>query len=263
MARLRVHQSVGAELEGHDDERETTMEKPVSAAGIALKSVQSISFPRSGHRLVYGLLRDYFGDGLSRCEYYHCCRSVPCKKGAVYLKNHDFELDLNNDPRRPHIVQIRRSAQSQMNAYFRFVRFPDQRYFFGEPSQRPTQPSEYIPDSAELMREYCEFVTAKRDFLVGFVRKWVPENTNPNTYFLEYTDLVTEPLPHMKSLIQWLAPGHPLDAERVAAVVDQAGISYKHSLAEDPLFMPDFNERFDVADLEMRPSGPLKADEGV
>lgn len=239
------------------------MERPVSAAGIALKSVQSISFPRSGHRLVYGLLRDYFGDGLSRCEYYHCCRSVPCKKGSVYLKNHDFELDLNNDPRRPHIVQIRRSAQSQMNAYFRFVRFPEQRYFFGEQSLRPAQPAEYIPDSADVMREYCEFVSEKREFFVGFVQKWVLANTNPNTYFLEYSDLVTRPLPHMTSLIQWLTPGHPLDSRRVAAVVEKAGISYKHCLAEDPLFIPDFNERFAVADLDMPPSGPARGSQGV
>ena len=226
-----------------------------SAEGVVWRTVQSVSFPRSGHLLLYGLLRKYFGEGFSRCEYYHCCQSVPCKKGAVYQKNHDFELDLSNDPETFHIIQYRRSAQAQLNAYFRFVHFPKQRAFFGRQSERPARPDAYIADSARLKRKYRRFIKKNRTYFEGFVRKWVLTNTNPNTYLLEYADFVAQPLPHLTALIRLLAPAHPVDEVRVATLIDEADIAYKHNLAEDPLYMPDFNERFGVTDVEDRVSG--------
>ena len=60
-------------------------------------AVQGVSFPRSGHAIVYHTVRRYFGEALVYCDANntrHCgCESVPCvNPGRTFAKNHDFGL---------------------------------------------------------------------------------------------------------------------------------------------------------------------------
>ena len=55
-----------------------------------------ISFPRSGQHLTEKVLKvicSYFNQPYSYCEFYNCCRTIPCKKKYRFMKNHDCYLN--------------------------------------------------------------------------------------------------------------------------------------------------------------------------
>ena len=81
-----------------------------------------VSFPSSGQNLIYRLLNkiyDYYSINYSYCEFYTCCNSIPCKKKAIFQKNHDFKLNLNIKSDDKLIVLYRNNKFEQLEAYFR------------------------------------------------------------------------------------------------------------------------------------------------
>lgn len=72
------------------------------------KTIQGVSFPRSGHSLLIRLLLAYFGSRLNYCEFYNGCRSWPCRRPLNnFQKCHDFRLDTPQRPDLRYIIQIR------------------------------------------------------------------------------------------------------------------------------------------------------------
>lgn len=56
-----------------------------------------VSFPRSGQLMTYSLLWDLherLGMKFTYCEFYRCCKRLPCAKGCEFSKNHDFQLNV-------------------------------------------------------------------------------------------------------------------------------------------------------------------------
>ena len=69
------------------------------------------------------LLRDFhtkFDIPYSYCEYYTCCRTIPCKLNSVYQKNHDFGLRFPIKDNEKYLFLYREDKIEQLEAYFRY-----------------------------------------------------------------------------------------------------------------------------------------------
>lgn len=56
-----------------------------------------VSFPRSGQTPIVTTIQKYcriFNIIFNYCEYYQCCRTLPCIKGANITKSHDNDMIL-------------------------------------------------------------------------------------------------------------------------------------------------------------------------
>ena len=70
-----------------------------------------ISFPRSGQHLIESVMRHLclqHNIDFTYCEYYGCCKTIPCSKGYLFSKNHDFSLDLEikKDVKKNNIITV-------------------------------------------------------------------------------------------------------------------------------------------------------------
>ena len=84
-----------------------------------------ISFPRSGQAMTAHALSDFhnkFNIPFNFCEYYSCCKEVPCKYNNEYQKNHDFNLKLKIKDEEKYIFLYRKDKIEQLEAYYRFVK---------------------------------------------------------------------------------------------------------------------------------------------
>lgn len=100
-----------------------------------------ISFPRSGQHLTSGVLEwlhEKNDLNYGYCEFYNCCRSVPCEKGHNFQKNHDFWLYQNNNllkiiESHKYLVLYREDIISQLEAYYRYdVRSMNRPYIYSD-----------------------------------------------------------------------------------------------------------------------------------
>jgi hypothetical protein len=207
----------------------------------------------------------YYGDTLKYCDYYTCCGEVPCKKGAHLMKNHDLNLDLPNKKRC--IVQFRKSAQATMNAMFRNVvvkkkfkkldtRFKKgkkdiEQMVVGSPNFWRTRPknNEHLKGQND---RYAKFIKSRRKYYLNFVKKWITDNKNPNTYYLEYVDFVEKPFEHLSKIIKLFEPKKEVDKSLLKRVIKEKEISLKHDIKKDPLYIENFNEKFNFVDVEER-----------
>ena len=94
-----------------------------------IRPTQGISFPRSGHAVLYHTFLLYFGDALVYCDpdrtdNTHCgCGSVPCiNPRNTFSKNHDFGLmsgdGLPISGNRPYLIQYRSPVRSVASNFF-------------------------------------------------------------------------------------------------------------------------------------------------
>jgi hypothetical protein len=140
--------------------------------------IQIISIPRSGQHLLERLLKkvhEYYNIPFSYCEFYSCCQAIPCKKGARYLKNHDFSLTVKKTLQTKFIVLYRKNAISQMESIFRFNKSNNVNY--------------------ESKKDFNEFIEYYRDtisYYYGFILKWV-ENHKDNVLLIEYENFCENP----------------------------------------------------------------------
>ena len=70
------------------------------------------------------LLRDFhtkFDIPYSYCEYYTCCRTIPCKLNSVYQKNHDFRLMFPIKDNEKYLFLYREDKIEQLEAYYRYT----------------------------------------------------------------------------------------------------------------------------------------------
>jgi hypothetical protein len=129
--------------------------------------VESISFPRCGHKLTTDLLRTYFGEEF---KYQGVCPPAgEFSPGYHFQKNHDFDLETPIQNDRWYIVQVR----DPFEAIFSWHKL--------------TVELDGIPDDIHAMRE---IMFQKQDYWAGFVKKWVASEI-PNRVIVHYADLLS------------------------------------------------------------------------
>ena len=237
-------------------------------SGLIYNDIQTVSFPRSGHHLLARLLGSYFKKPIY-CDYYGCCRSIPCARGNPLRKNHDMEGTLRNDAAVKHIVQLRRSPQSQLNAYFRFFQnlyaegpreFEVQKHFdyFRDYYNKYFRVFLKEPKNIEAHHEtYNRFIVDHLEYYRSFVDKWLLSNYNANTYLLFYEDLVNQPFSHVSKVIQLLTSNGDVDEILLKQVISDETVEMKNDLTNSPFYNHSFNKDYNLADIYHFCSGPL------
>jgi len=147
-----------------------------------------VTFPRSGQTILRNVLKnlcikhkiDY-----SYCEFYGCCSKIPCEKGYMFQKNHDFNSDLPIIKNLKYVVMYRKDVILQLEAYYRF-------------SIKKT-PEKYNYNSL------LEFIKMQKPYYDKFVEKWI-NNKNENILKLEYYDYISNPVKYSRMLFCHVLP---------------------------------------------------------
>jgi hypothetical protein len=164
-------------------------------------------------------------------------------------------------------VQFRKDAQSTMNAIFRNVivkskfkendtrfkkgRKDKEQMVVGSPNYWRNRPKNYSYLTGEdVKKRYRKFIGTRKQYYLGFIKKWIIENKNPNTYYLEYFDFIRSPFDHLLKVIRLF--GEKVDEELLKKVIKEKEISLKHNIQKDPLYIENFNEEFGLIDVEER-----------
>ena len=239
----------------------------LSNSGRNYNDIQTVSFPRSGHHLLERLSGKYFQEPIY-CDYYGCCRSIPCAKGFPLRKNHDMEGNLPNEAGSMYIVQLRRSGQAQFNAYFRFFRdlysrgpreFEVDKHFnyFTGYYDKYFRVFLDCPDDLDAHEDsYHRFITDHLDSYRKFIDKWVISNANPNCYLLFYEDLVNDTSVHLSNVIRMLSGEYQIDEDRLSRIISEESVEMKHDLTASPFYNPAFNQQYSLPELSCFSSGP-------
>jgi len=147
-----------------------------------------ISFPRSGQHLVAGVM-EYITKGhdleFSYCDFYSCCKSIPCQKGSIFMKNHDMPHHRNNirvpiDQQNKYLVLYRKDPILQLEAYARYL-------------------------DKKTLEEVISSIRKSRAYYNKFVEKWVDTNNN-NILVFDYYELLASPVENMKTIFQHFYP---------------------------------------------------------
>lgn len=161
-----------------------------------------VGFPRSGLHLTAKLLgqaRLAAGLPYSFCDFYsrhNCgCRSIPCKTGRLFQKNHDFSLDLKVAPKSKYLVLFRTDPVTQLEAYFRFTRKANR--------VTPTM----LPDFAQFYQKNIGYYTA-------FVRKWGRiSQSKANVKLIMFDDLISDTSGTIREILRFFEVPIPADMD--------------------------------------------------
>uniref|UniRef100_A0A6C0HZS2 Sulfotransferase domain-containing protein n=1 Tax=viral metagenome TaxID=1070528 RepID=A0A6C0HZS2_9ZZZZ len=148
-----------------------------------------VSFPRSGQSIVQNLLSlicHYYNINHSYCEYYSCCNTIPCSKGCLFQKVHDFKKDIEIDMTKKYIVLYRKDPILQMEAFYRFEKIlkKNQQYNYDD---------------------LKKFIKQTYPYYNYFINKWV-NNDNENILKIEFYDLINTPFDNLKKIFSHLFP---------------------------------------------------------
>lgn len=193
---------------------------------IRFEQVQGVSFPRSGHHLLVGHLRDYFscvpcrGErfrelllrifGGSRrrfqqfeyCNYYQHCGRHWCRNAStVFQKNHDLELTLPIHSGRFHLIQIREALPAIISWYELAI-------------QRGWD------NAVDSSDGWKRFFDQKLHFYLKFSAKWLAPEIGSFSLVSWYEQYVKDPVATLVPLIRVFAPAHEV---RLDILQDVAG----------------------------------------
>jgi hypothetical protein len=145
-----------------------------------------ISYPRSGQHLIASLLEyAVTGHGVeySYCEFYSCCGSIPCKKGSMFMKNHDVTQDIPITPENKYLVLYRKDPILQLEAYARYI----------------------LKEKKPRLEETIQFIRNNRPKYDRFVQKWCHDSM-PNVLVLDYYEFLASPVDNMKTIFHHFYP---------------------------------------------------------
>lgn len=150
-----------------------------------------ISFPRSGQHMTERMLSEFYkaeNIPYKYCEYYTCCRQIPCKYNANYQKNHDFKLQLKIEPNQKYLFLYRKNKLEQLEAFYRFKKKNKPNY---------KNPREYL--------NLVQFCKEKLPYYNVLVAKFV-HTDNENILSIDYNDFLHNPAKSLHKIITFF--GH-------------------------------------------------------
>ena len=166
-----------------------------------LQYVINVEPPRCGNGLLIEYLSLYFNEDWHYCEFYHCCQSVPCvNRETIFQRNHDFELDLDNDHTKRYLIQLRHPVHSIVSHFEVQVSL----------EQLEHTRENWVSFSIEWIR-----------FYQAFVAKWVLKNTNKNILIVTHEDIRDTPVLTVAEVVKLIAPNHQPDMERLKNVATE------------------------------------------
>jgi hypothetical protein len=203
------------------------------AGGGAPRKIKCMTFPRSGHRLLVSMLRQYFFNGepvarenglyvsdvFTYCPNYGHCRAHPCSDARTnFQKDHDFELDTPISATMAHVVQYRHPVNSLISWYvFALAR-------------------KNIPRDSR--RSWERFARMQITFWKGFVDKWVLGPV-PNRVAIRYEAFVERPEEQLRAVLG--AFGAPVDEGRARAAVRAMDVGFKNQARDFRYFDPGYS----------------------
>lgn len=161
----------------------------------ALHYVTGVSLPRSGHHLLAGLLRSYFGPRLVYCPHYtksqgmeknkaNCCDVELCthKHKVTYCKNHDFHGLIPKVAGARYLVQYRDFLPSMISSYELYVKNGNE-------------------DSEKRFRKFSDKKVGQYN---NFVKKWIlSEDNHIQKLVIKYEDLTSAPEEWLEKALQF------------------------------------------------------------
>ena len=186
-------------------------------------SCNIISFPRSGQHLLNNMLEYVLTEHnlpYKYCEFYSCCRTVPCSNKSNFMKHHDFETDYTILPKQKYIVLSRKDIILQLEAWYRF---------------HITVNS--LPYDITDLKISC---VKNKSYYNRFIQKWV-NNDNENILKIEYYDLVENPKDYMRKIMEFLYPDIELKETVLEKMVNHLKIEVKHTL--DPIIYNELKKK--------------------
>ena len=183
-----------------------------------MRHTQGVSYPRSGHGVIFHLAKHYFGDAFVYCSpggsnKMHCgCKSVPCvNPGRTFSKNHDFGLrksaGISITLSERYFIQYRNSVRSIASDFYLY--------------------RSNNPDKVK-QADWENFARNSVAFWNRFVDKWVlnfPLNAN-ESFHCKYEDLIANPEDRVREVLSFLSD-EPLDDNLVAQILKKN--LYPHS----------------------------------
>jgi len=224
-----------------------------------MKQIRTMCYPRSGHGILANVLKDYYAESVKNkkthfCDSVKCCgHKMPCKKSnelnldLVYHKNHDFGSRVSNvvDSDIIYIIQYRKSVQEQINAYYRYTTDskPDSKHYL--------RTEQYYTKKNKT--GYLKYLKRKTNFsgYQSFMNKWVWNNKNPNTYFLEYDSFMDDPFKHLSNIIK--AVDESVDEDKLKKIIEKWNISKKFHIVKSNLYIENFNQEYVLKDVDFDP----------
>ena len=161
--------------------------------------VESISFPRCGHKLTADLLRAYFGNEFKYQDV--CPPRGQFSEGYHFQKNHDFDLDVPIQKDRSYLVQVR----DPFDAIFSWHKM-----------------TVGLDGIAEDIHSVREIMAQKQDYWAGFVKKWVASEI-PNRLVVRYCELIGFPESSLERIVRLF--GERPDPERIKKAIAVVGIT--------------------------------------
>lgn len=220
-----------------------------------MKQLQAVSFPRSGVSIFCKILEDYYAEKkkdntayfcnwIGCCSHKQCCpKSTKYDLDFLYMKRHDFNGRTKNieDKDIIYVILYRKSALEQMNAYFRYSH--DNKKFH-EPDRRK--------EDYQKCGKRDKFIAAlqrKNHFAYhnSFTKKWIMNNKNPNTYYLEYDEFMSDPLKHMTKILSNF--DEVVDVERLSEILKKFDVRKRFDIKESVYYIEDFNEKYKLNDV--------------
>tara|TARA_B100000945_G_scaffold14930_1_gene11169 strand:+ start:256 stop:1140 length:885 start_codon:yes stop_codon:yes gene_type:complete len=163
-----------------------------------LRYVTCVEPPRQGNALLVDYLREYFQEEWHYCEFYTSCISAPCKcegNNTIFQRNHDFELELDNEPDSFYLIQLRHPLHSIVSHYERRLEIG----VYGDDTF-----DVWVAHSIDWLR-----------FFQAFVGKWLINNPHKNFQLVRYEDILSDTINAIDSVIQFCAPDHKPDQQRL------------------------------------------------
>ncbi len=196
-----------------------------------MRPTQGVSFPRSGHKIVYNVAKQYFGESMVYCDPdneqgMHCsCDCVPCVNlDRTFSKFHDFGL--MGSPGTPILADERYFVQYRSPVWSITSNF--KLYIQARPQE----------NHRDGWRKF-----AYRDIFYWnrFVDKWVldfPSHLELPLYCL-YEELLKDPIFQLKAVLRFLS-AEPLDEQRAEQIIQDFKVAPRNNLANFEFYEPDF-----------------------
>lgn len=165
--------------------------------------VQGVSFPRSGHEIVWHALRKYFKRPM--CEY-GCVLDGP---DYIWAKNHDFDSDFPKIQGLRYVIQYRSPVRSIVSNYYLHAKNTQQ-------------------DSLEHWHEFMQWqIVAWKQF----ANKWLIDNGLDDCLLIPYERLVSLPHATLVDLFSFMSD-EAVDETRVPS----DGIAPRNNLDHFPYY---------------------------
>jgi hypothetical protein len=207
-----------------------------------IRPTQGVSYPRSGHGIVFRIARRYFGEAFVYCDTNnvdHCgCESVPCiNPKRTFAKNHDFSLRSSGGvpviPSERYLIQFRNPVRAIASDY-------------------------YIFRSEKLLNrrksEWRRFALDSINYWNRFVDKWIlkfpPEAALP--FYCSYESLLSDPHVRIREILSFLGED-PLEDDEISRILKIIPIVNKDSISKFRYYDKGF-----FREIEARTAGRLE-----